>query len=313
MHEVKFYDHDTELVDLVARRAAEELEHEAGVVLVASASHLCEIEAALAGRGVDVESVRCAGPLLTVSAAEALTGVMVAEALDPDLFMAKIGAMLDAVGGSNRKVWAYGELAPWLCAAGNPRGAADLETLCNDLVGSRQVSILCGYPTSLLDFLSLTDVDGSCRSHDHVVAPSGYRSSPVTSAPQHLRPWKVLVPVPEAVGAARAFVGDVLGHWGEASEQVDDAVLLASEMATNAVIHARSPFRISVAKSGEGITVAVQDVADRRPQLGTGDTRSDTGRGLAIVAALSTGWGCDDVPSGKVVWSELSPTSQHAS
>lgn len=313
MHEVKFYDHHTELVDLVARHAADGLEQGAGVVLVATASHLSEIEAALVGRGVDVENVRCAGALLTFSAPEVLSGVMVAEALDPDLFMAKIGAMLDAVGGASGKVWAYGELAPWLCEAGNPRGAADLETLCNDLVGSRQVSILCGYPTSLLDFLSLTDVDGVCRSHDRVVAPSGYRSSPVTAAPQHPAPWKVLVPVPEAVGATRAFVADVLGRWGETPEQVDDVVLVASEMATNAVIHARSPFRISVARSAGGISLAVQDVADRRPQLGTGDIRSDTGRGLAIVATLSSSWGCDDVPSGKVVWSEVSPPSRHAS
>lgn len=237
---------------------------------------------------------------------------MVDEALDPDQFMAEIGAVLDAATGASGRVWAYGELAPQLYAAGNPRPAADLEALCNDLAGSREVTILCGYPTSLLDSLSLSEVDAVCQSHDRLVAPSGYLSAPTTTAPQHLAPWKVLVPVPEAVSASRTFVAEVMGGWGAAREQVDDAVLVASEMATNAVIHARSPFRISVGRSRDGINVSVEDVADQRPQVGTGHARSDSGRGLEIVVALSSRWGCDAVPSGKVVWAELSARSRCA-
>ena len=313
MHEVKFYDNHTELVELVAQYAAEGLEHGDGVVLVVTAAHRQEIERSLARRGVDVDAARVAGTLLSADAAEALAGVLVAGTLDTDLFSKEMGALLDAAGSISGHVRAYGEMAPRLCAVGEASGARDIEAMCDDLLSSRDVSLLCGYPTSLLDSLSLTDVDGVCRSHERVVAPSGYHAAtPVSGPPRHLPTWKVLVPVPEAVGASRAFVADVLGRWGEAPEQVEDVVLLASEMATNAVIHARSPFRISVDRSGDGINVAVQDVAHRLPQVGTGDARSDTGRGMGIVAALSSCWGCDDVPSGKVVWAELAAPTRHA-
>ena len=82
-------------------------------------------------------------------------------------------------------------------------------------------------------------------------------------------------------------------------------MLVTSEMATNALVHAESPFRISVARSGNAIKLTIQDATSRSPHMRKFDTRSARGRGMGIVAALSSSWGCDVGPRGKIVWANL--------
>jgi anti-sigma regulatory factor (Ser/Thr protein kinase) len=116
---------------------------------------------------------------------------------------------------------------------------------------------------------------------------------------------KVFVPTAEAIAAARAFVAEALRTWGAMPPLIDDAMLMTSEMATNALVHAHSPFRISVARTGGVISFAVQDATSRTPQKRKVDAHSAMGRGMGIVDALSSRWGCDVLPTGKVVWAEL--------
>jgi len=85
----------------------------------------------------------------------------------------------------------------------------------------------------------------------------------------------------------------------------DDAVALVSELATNAVIHARTPFTITVSRDGDTIRVGVHDrsaVSPRRRAYGLDAT---TGRGLRLVATIASNWGIDAEPGGKVVWFEV--------
>lgn len=102
-------------------------------------------------------------------------------------------------------------------------------------------------------------------------------------------------PEPEAVGAVRRFVCDTLRVGLE-----HPVVLVASELATNAVVHARTPFRVQVS-SGKSFRVEVHD--------GTGidelEKRSGSGRGLALVEQVADDWGVDSTPSGKYVWAVL--------
>src|SRR4029450_4329979 len=93
---------------------------------------------------------------------------------------------------------------------------------------------------------------------------------------------------------------------------VFDACLVASEMAANAVTHARSAFEVDVACSEGGVRVTVSDIGPGAAEGGTGaaDERRGApldlgGRGLAIVAEVADRWGCDTVAGGKVVWAEL--------
>ena len=88
------------------------------------------------------------------------------------------------------------------------------------------------------------------------------------------------------------------------------AELLASELATNAVVHAQSPFEIRVGRNPS--TLRVEVVNDRPELLPTRKPASeDGGRGLAILEALAAAWGTESLPERKAVWFEL-PTHRRA-
>jgi anti-sigma regulatory factor (Ser/Thr protein kinase) len=108
--------------------------------------------------------------------------------------------------------------------------------------------------------------------------------------------------VPESVRRARRLVVRALTDLGPAA---DDAVLLVSELATNAVIHAGTPFRVAVRHREDRLRVEVADgsrVLARRQRF---SATSGTGRGLALVDDVADRWGVDEGDAGKTVWFEL--------
>ncbi|MCB5169375.1 SpoIIE family protein phosphatase [Streptomyces bambusae] len=118
-------------------------------------------------------------------------------------------------------------------------------------------------------------------------------------------------PVPRSVAAARAFVRDTLQGWGF-SDIVDDAVVLTSELVTNAVIHAGTSADVLVLRSaGECIRVEVSDrypereVPLQHPERGLPAPDQESGRGLMLCSALATRWGVDYAPARKHVWFQL--------
>lgn len=113
----------------------------------------------------------------------------------------------------------------------------------------------------------------------------------------------------EAPAAARRFVRGALTDWGR-TDLVDTAMLLVSELTTNAVLHAGgSGIDIAVARSphrDDGVHIAVGDDATgelpvwRRPT-----PASRSGRGLRIVDAASSRWGVTVDNGRKRVWCEI--------
>jgi anti-sigma regulatory factor (Ser/Thr protein kinase) len=88
---------------------------------------------------------------------------------------------------------------------------------------------------------------------------------------------------------------------------VDRAVLLASELVTNAVIHARTELRLRVELRGELLHLAVHDGSPRLLRLvPIPDPEAEGGRGLWLVEQLARAWGVNRHPDGgKVVWCTL--------
>lgn len=86
-------------------------------------------------------------------------------------------------------------------------------------------------------------------------------------------------------------------------------LLIASELATNAVIHARTPFTVSVVTRPDR-TVRLE-VTDHHPTdplpRGTEDADRAGAWGFEIVAHLATRWGIDPQPEGKTAWAEITP------
>jgi len=110
----------------------------------------------------------------------------------------------------------------------------------------------------------------------------------------------------EAPAIGRAFVAETLRSKA-LDFLVETAMLLTSELVTNAVVHARSSSTLSLSQSGSTIRVELLDrghgrVALRRSAPGA----SGGGRGLFIVEQLSSAWGTSDTPAGTIVWFELS-------
>jgi len=120
-------------------------------------------------------------------------------------------------------------------------------------------------------------------------------------------------PDPSAVGPARRFVRDVVGRWG-GETVVDDAVLIASELVTNAIVHAGTPADVECAllRDPLGAAAAVRvAVADRHPgravpapRLGWEDEvgQAEEGRGLYLSAQIASSWGVQYTRAMKQVW-----------
>lgn len=117
-------------------------------------------------------------------------------------------------------------------------------------------------------------------------------------------------PVGRSVATARAFVRDTLQGWGYA-DVVDDAVVLTSELVTNAVVHAGTSADVLCLRTEDGVRV---EVADRYPEreipiqgtgLSLGSPDRENGRGLLLCAALASRWGIEYTPTYKQVWFQL--------
>lgn len=107
---------------------------------------------------------------------------------------------------------------------------------------------------------------------------------------------------PQHVTEARRFVTNHLIQHGLISE-VDTVGPVISELATNVVIHAGTPFTVTLLRSDRTLSVAVSDLSFERPEHLPSERLLDKhGRGLAMIAALSSTWGSTSLNDGKLVW-----------
>ena len=118
-----------------------------------------------------------------------------------------------------------------------------------------------------------------------------------------------LDPVPGSVSLARSFVRSCVTDLDDDSRDV--ALLLTSELVTNAILHARTPVHLGVVVDDDRACVCVGDRAQRTPELVPLSRSVDRpgGRGLALVAALAESWGAATYAGGKTVWFVLTSTS----
>ncbi|QJT04527.1 SpoIIE family protein phosphatase [Streptomyces asoensis] len=117
-------------------------------------------------------------------------------------------------------------------------------------------------------------------------------------------------PVGRSVATARSFVRDTLQGWGFA-DIIDDAVVLTSELVTNAVVHAGTHADVLCLRSADGVRIEVSDRYPEReiPLQGSlatmGSPDREGGRGLQLCAAIAGRWGVEYTPTHKQVWFQL--------
>ncbi len=133
--------------------------------------------------------------------------------------------------------------------------------------------------------------------------------SDALTAPMPQRDTLTLAPDADAPARARAFVERICGAWG-LGKMAKLAALVASELVTNAVVHARTRAVMMLRLAGQTLHISVRD-GDPRPMHvpapgGTGAHDGDHGRGLLILAAMADRWGSHPTGNGKVVWATIS-------
>ncbi|MFD8596468.1 SpoIIE family protein phosphatase [Kitasatospora sp. NPDC059646] len=126
-------------------------------------------------------------------------------------------------------------------------------------------------------------------------------------------------PVDRSAAAARGFVRDALLGW-DLPEVVDDAVVLVSELVTNAVVHAGTAAEVACLREEDTVRI---EVTDRHPERGLpsfanvtlnsdryADPDGEGGRGLLMCSALSSSWGVEYAAGRKTVWFRLALPEQ---
>ncbi len=108
---------------------------------------------------------------------------------------------------------------------------------------------------------------------------------------------------PDAVPKARRFTAKSLA--AEPGHLVEDAEQFVSELVTNAILHGAGPVTLRILRGDHALRLEVEDAGRTLPVVALASAETMTGRGLALVAALASGWGVEESPTGKVVWAEL--------
>jgi hypothetical protein len=309
-HVVCFYDGDAELVGDVVPFLADGLETGDVAVIVATPEHLRSFQAALEHRGLDLEQLRDDGLCLCFDAEETLAALSIDGVPDADRFVDVIGSVVADAAAKGHRVRAFGEMVGLLWEAGDIAAAISLESFWNDLCDRHDLFLWCAYRASSITESEVGSIAQVCAQHSDVVPLASYAaaSSATAAIDEMTERSHLFLPVPESARAVRRFLTETLVAWG-AEDLIRDASLVGSELAGNAVRHAASPFRMTVRRSGGDLVIAVHDASSSMPEeLPPAAIDAQSGRGVAIVAALSTHWGTDVLADGKVVWAALSPS-----
>ena len=169
--------------------------------------------------------------------------------------------------------------------------AVQLEAMWEELGSRYPFSLFCGYRADSVtsDMDAFAEV---CRLHEEIV---GGRS--VTA--------RTFGFSREAPAAARHFAVATLNAWGAgdlAGDLAGDVALVVTELAANAIVHARSAFTVILSVRDDVLRISVRDAG---PPDGAG-LHATPLHGLAVVDAMASRWGVESLGNaGKTVWVDL--------
>ena len=290
-HVVQFYDHDGDLARAAGDYLSQGVLDGGRAVIIATETHRREFEAVMAASGVDLDQARRDGSVMSLDARTTLEEFVHKGQVDPDSFRRTVGGLLRQACQTGHQVRAYGEMVALLWSDGDVLAAIELEKLWTALAREFHFSLWCGYHTSTVAGDERADaLHEVCQLHSAVVedARARFRCGP------------------DAPFAARRFVAGLLDCRPFADRVAPgDVQLVVSELATNAVIHAGTPFSVSIGCEGAAIRIEVQDWSSTLPTMRDGAPTAVSGRGLRLVAAVARDWGVELGPDGKTVWAEL--------
>jgi anti-sigma regulatory factor (Ser/Thr protein kinase) len=119
----------------------------------------------------------------------------------------------------------------------------------------------------------------------------------------------IRISLPKAVASpaeARHLVSRFAAE-NDLRNESDPALLVLSELVSNAVLHGAEPIEVCVSRDGDLLRIEVSDGGRRADGVAmrSRDDPRPGGRGLHIVNSLAQRWGTADTDSGKTVWAEI--------
>jgi len=297
-HVVQFYGHDGELAERVSDYLRGALDGGGIAVVIATQEHRDEFEALLAKAGVDLVTARDDGAYVTLDAGEILREILAGGAVvDGGAFDRVIGSLIRRAAATGRPVRAYGELVALLWDDGLVNEAVQLEALWNELGDEYPFSLFCGYraESATRDIDAFAEV---CRLHQAVI---GFGVASGAGLPGAVRTFAFSRAAP---ATARHFAVATVREWGLA-DVADDAALVVTELAANAIVHAGSAFTVTLSARGNVLRIAVRDGCPL-PAEGQAALMPIPLHGLGAVDALAGQWGVESLgKAGKTVWVDL--------
>ena len=110
---------------------------------------------------------------------------------------------------------------------------------------------------------------------------------------------------PSAVAAARGFAQRAVRRLA-CPECADDALLVVSELVTNAIRAGAQRIGVDITRDGTVLRIRVTDDGVGWPRMHRPGPNTAHGRGLVLVAAVAADWGVEPRTAGKEVWAALS-------
>ncbi len=303
-HVVQFYGHDQELADRMAGYLLEALGGGGVAVVIATPEHRRQFEGRLIqalGGDAALTAARDSGTYLALDASQTARALMPVGRLDRMAFDRVIGGLIRRAGTGGRPVRAYGEMVGLLWDDGLVSAAIQLETMWEELGRTHSFSLFCGYPAgSATRDGHLGAFAEVCRLHQEVVG----LSPAAASGSGGLAAVRTYPFSRDAAAAARHFTVGMLRDWA-AGDIADDAALVVTELAANAIVHAHSAFTILLSAHGDLVRISVRDASPVPGGPGAALAPAPL-HGLGVVDALASRWGVESLGNaGKTVWVEL--------
>jgi len=118
--------------------------------------------------------------------------------------------------------------------------------------------------------------------------------------------WELELPADvDSVRVGRRFAAGALAEWSIRESVAADAIVIVSELLTNAVLHGAPPIALRLELTEGTLSIEVDDGDRTMPKPRRPEPNDPGGRGLLIVAALSRRWASCERRDGKTVWSSL--------
>ncbi len=250
VHMVQLYERDADLCGEAASYIAGAVEAGDVAIVIATEEHRQACTAGLALLGLDVNDALRRGRVLVFDAATSLSAFATEGRIDADAFAVAIGSIVCEQVEAGHRVRVFGEMVSLLWEAGHVMAALELEELWNELHRRMPFSLMCAYGAdSVSGSDHADDLERMCRLHSSVLAGPTCRDGEGRMLPGANVSAQFTADI-GAPRAARHLVVDAMRRWGFRAEILDDAALVVTELAANAVVHAKSAFSVALRGGG---------------------------------------------------------------